>query len=951
MTTLKVRNKYTRLRGKYLANGGEVKSWQDYDPYGSAGLQNAINLPGYSFQFQNTAKDLQGSPTSYSSILKPVNTSGIDSTAQQASNSNKFRDFKNVLSQNSSLSGLLNTGANVIGSAIGSGISGGKESGVGNAIGSAASTIGGAIGKVNPLLGAAVTGVGKVVGGLTNGAFGTKWNDANIATVEGNINRLNSFQSNANNYDTLAKTWNSTQFANNFSDSYIGKQGWFRNNVSSKAEELRDKQTQANNFAYRALEDNATNIRNKTMSGLERGYMGAYGGFLHGFGGELDTHGSQFSTGANRVNTGGTHESNPYGGVLMGRDAQGTPDIVEQNEVIKDGYVYSNRLNVPEELRKKYGLKKSSRMSYADAVTDINKKAEERPNDFITSETQDEIFNEFRASQEEARIKKMQEEATMMSLMQAQNAPITSNMEQNMNPMEAQQEPEEQGQPEEAEGQNAEYPENLDQAAVNSTPEFAYGGYLTGFKDDNMNYFDKGGDKYYKYSNKVTKGDPLYNYYKDYLDPNGEVDFSRLYDPSSEWYKTRESFLETLKDKGDLGKRARQWYADQLNAYNAKFKDKKGNKYTKVTPAMITPEFVAKMSSDRKLGFGHNVIANRNEILPYTPETIDQYYLRDLKNHTASIMKDTPWEGTRNGYSYSDMYPYKNTGIVETVMGKDGKRYRKHYWDPTDNASTSSTSTTLGDAKKKFDVLPTWQRQVPIIGLAGITATDALGLTNKPDYAEADALLNGYAKSGAYMPVDYNNISNKLAYNPMSVDYGINTLNAGAGATRRAMINQGYGNRGTMAGILAADNQYLNNLGNNRTTFANANLEQKTKVGEFNRSTNQMNSSGQLQADTANQSAFNRAKEAYLTGLGSALAMRSKAKSETDATKSANMSGLLNSIGALGKENFTMNQINSNPALYYTTGANGVISYGNVYNTVPKNTITTNAKYGGLLKK
>ena len=72
------------------------------------------------------------------------------------------------------------------------------------------------------------------------------------------------------------------------------------------------------------------------------------------FGGGL-THGSDWDTGINWVNEGGSHGENPLGGVQMGVDAQGVPNLVEEGEVIWNGdYVFSKRMKVPKKLAKKY---------------------------------------------------------------------------------------------------------------------------------------------------------------------------------------------------------------------------------------------------------------------------------------------------------------------------------------------------------------------------------------------------------------------------------------------------------------------------------------------------------------------------------------------------------------------------------------------------------------------
>ena len=35
-------------------------------------------------------------------------------------------------------------------------------------------------------------------------------------------------------------------------------------------------------------------------------------------------------------------------------DSQGTPNLVEEGEVIYNDYVFSNRMNIPDDVRKKY---------------------------------------------------------------------------------------------------------------------------------------------------------------------------------------------------------------------------------------------------------------------------------------------------------------------------------------------------------------------------------------------------------------------------------------------------------------------------------------------------------------------------------------------------------------------------------------------------------------------
>lgn len=124
------------------------------------------------------------------------------------------------------------------------------------------------------------------------------------------------------------------------------------------------------------------------------------------FGGGL-THGVNWDTGVNWVDEGGSHGENPLGGVPMGVDDQGTPNLVEEGEAIWNGdYVFSKRMKVPKKLAKKYGL--GGDITFADAIKKLTKDSEERPLSMIDRDTNDHILGEFADVQEERRMAKAQ---------------------------------------------------------------------------------------------------------------------------------------------------------------------------------------------------------------------------------------------------------------------------------------------------------------------------------------------------------------------------------------------------------------------------------------------------------------------------------------------------------------------------------------------------------------
>lgn len=348
---------------------------------------------------------------------------------------------------------LLGSATTAIGGIAGNALSGGLESGIGNAIGGLSN-----IASAIPGPWGAVAGAGlQVVGGLANRTFGSKLNQENINAVNKTIDRLNNFKSDASNFDTLADTWGSTALGSNFSNSFIGKDGWASNKAKRKAKQLREKLKLANAFVENSLQNNADNIAETTMDNLEANYA-ALGGFLnqyadggsiyinpenrdkfnatkertgktieelthsknpltrkraifaqnaakwhHAFGGELNTNGGDFSTGLTFIDEGGTHESNPYEGVPMGIAPDGKPNLVEEGEVIYNDYVFSNRLTVPKNIRSKYKLRGTKDLTFADAVKQISKNTTERPNDPISQETLHEIMSDLAQIQEEVR--------------------------------------------------------------------------------------------------------------------------------------------------------------------------------------------------------------------------------------------------------------------------------------------------------------------------------------------------------------------------------------------------------------------------------------------------------------------------------------------------------------------------------------------------------------------
>lgn len=207
-------------------------------------------------------------------------------------------------------------------------------------------------------------------------------------------------------------------------------------------------------------------------------------------------------------------------------------------------------------------------------------------------------------------------------------------------------------------------------------------------------------------------------------------------------------------------------------------------------------------------------------------------------------------------------------------------------------------------------------RYVPALGSIFGTVKSIL---DNPDYEMADALIKE-GKSVTAPTVGFTPIGNYIDENPMDRLFYINQMNAQSGATRRGIVNMAGLNRGNaMAGLLAADNNYLNQLGTLIRQAEEYNYNNRLQARTFNRATNQYNSEGMLKADIANAESRIKANTLGLETVSKGYQLRQAARDTRDAAISANLTNLFDNIGNIGWEEYQRMAIESNPALlgYY----------------------------------
>ena len=200
----------------------------------------------------------------------------------------------------------------------------------------------------------------------------------------------------------------------------------------------------------------------------------------------------------------------------------------------------------------------------------------------------------------------------------------------------------------------------------------------------------------------------------------------------------------------------------------------------------------------------------------------------------------------------------------------------------------------------------TWTRYAPIIGSGLASLSD---LFSRPDYGSADMI--GGVDLGAEA-VGYAPIGNYLSYRPLDRDFYINKMNQQAAATRRGLMNTSGGNRlNAQAGILAADYNYGQNMGNLARQAEEYNQQLRERVEAFNRGTNMFNTETGLKASMFNAESRNAAKRARLGQATTAAQMRQAIKDQDAARRSANITNFLQGLGDMGWENEQANWLDT----------------------------------------
>lgn len=608
----------------------------------------------------------------------------------------------------------------------------------------------------------------------------------------------------------------------------------------------------------------------------------------HEFGGDLMTNGATWDNSFTYVGNGGSHESNPNEGVQVGIDPQGIPNLVEEGEVIWNDYVFSKRLKVPRAFKAKYKLKDGGLLSFADAAKKFAEENKERPNDPISKRGRDALLTALMDQQEEVRLKKQQREARdqFNSLTPDEQLGIMQMAQQNTMPVG----------PEEYEMMST-YPNQ----EVMPEGQYAEGGELG-------NLFKGTGPK----SNRMTRKYDL-NWFKSRAKALGfDLGDDFVFNPT-DYNLNLETFNELYKQH-----QRQKAYEIYLKGQRSNWENKEfdSKRYKRSDDGKSI--YKAKFYDDNDLGKDYiDINGNRISLEEYNRLLSDYNTINSNPNATTEE-KAKAAEFIRKAY--------KNSPVVKGQFAKDYNgniiydysQDVSNNWIPNDDVlgknfkfDDSNALKISYDPNSKRSLLSN-ARYAPATSAGLETLTDALGITNTPDFSSAKALEKAAERASIPSLISATPIGNRLAYKPFDLNHYANQARSNAALTGRAIMNQSSGNIGaTTAGLLALGQNATTQMGDLFRKAEEFNLEQRAKVADFNRATDMFNAQQALTADRANQQERRQASAAYAAGITQAEALRQRAQQYADTNRSTNLTNFVNSLGQIGEEAYDQDRINA----------------------------------------
>lgn len=643
--------------------------------------------------------------------------------------------------------------------------------------------------------------------------------------------------------------------------------------------------------------------------------------------------GGDLGNGVTMFNTGSTHQQNPLGGIPQGIASDGLPNMVEEDELKYNDYIYSARLKASKKLLKDYLLpEKYEGLPFAEIGKKLQKESEDRVNDPISKETLNTWMSRLRDAQEEhkAKLEEKRLAKVINNLSTEEKAALASSMMQQMQ------------QPQYGMEQLGQIP----QQPMQEVPQDALGTQEPSM-DLSQPMYANGGKIFIKPSKRGT------------FTAAAKKRGMRVQEFASKVLANPDDYTEAMRKKAQFAKNSAHWGQEGLDLEPL------------VPEQEISPMLMWNSQEELK-DYYRNAITdwfskrngyNANKLASYKLESRDEFnqFLKSLRGDysnaknvaLAKLLESqiVPEGDLKETQEYIDWakknYP-KNSlmwdakiGIEhhpmwikpEPLKGTTGqtKRYWRYNWNtgertPITEAEYNNPTTgwkqnpELNEEDSQFldyyidDILPVpkdktkpaedgieaipddWLRYAPLLG--GLVSA-----FNRPDYTLANELTN---IASNFQPISAPALGGWRRYNPYDINLTNNQNIAQLAAAQRA--NVANGNRASQAaGMIGLHNAYNQQAALNNLAWQQANERNRLDTDTYNLGIDRTNLATVQAYDQLNQEIKNRRANM----LQAAATARDASQTDWANAMSDNITNSLNNLGNIGKENWAVNQRNA----------------------------------------
>ena len=678
---------------------------------------------------------------------------------------------------------------------------------------------------------------------------------------------------------------------------------------------------------------------------------------------------------------GGTHEENPYGGIQVGVDQQGTPNLAEEGEFRWNNFVFSDRINVDANLLSSFNLmpttkhqnKKASKgkLSYADMAKKYAKRNKELENDPITKNSM-EAFMQRLANAQEYQKKAEQLEAQKQNELQDYKTALNK---QNNNPMYGTMKYNGMGNAATQQGVNSGVDagmgnpmSNADLSNVNRSGNemmAAYGGNLFARGGNDPNPFEWTLDN-------LNARQVLTPWNSNFIGPTLGDNTNLGYTPNADNYSWSNIAANTpfYQNEG-WGIDMKPTYMKVKNPnYNAPAvstyasRDKNGNiiydpsgkpfmSYPRTYEGMKSPDYPNTKVIGKTVDSNGFYLNAPQYTPPAQGKVIQPEYEPDLSDYKAAYYKDfdsngintTPYvqDGIARGNNGISNIPITASGINPTGVPSDSSNNIGDTNTVVTNPNNINTDSRIGKTTTNTNpdaAIPSDPSEPPLYSTAGKYAQFGKGImpmiwdwANKTNVAydpyqkDADRLEALANEGPALRTAD--TIGGYRAPNLMDVERLNNSARAEGIAQMQAILDAANGNRGYV-GAHSAQNNYNTQMGigDNYVKTQEANNTNRLQTDQFNHGINVANQNAINAMYQDNQRAEQTQHQEALSGTAQAAALRQRENLHADevntermknraTNQAAAVDNALNYFTTQAMENQELNTRNNDPTNPY----------------------------------